>query len=278
MDAQRAKAWRCTVCGYIHAGDEAPDACPVCGAVRAEFEPYEEPTAARPEVRAARWQCLNCNYVHEGGEPPDVCPICGAVKDKFEPAHEAESAAGARAVRVTIVGGGIAGVSAAETIRIYGKTVDRLAPEARHVVMADGGEVPYDALILALGSHPHGVRRPASVQLGQGARLGYNQHRPVPARRRELPGTGKRSSGVVPGIRLQGRPNGRRHPGRTPGACRAGQESDRGERGFLLAAPGDADVRRCRAAPGAGIARAGTPTRRPVRRAQAARAQRRIWR
>jgi len=155
VDAQRAKAWRCTVCGYIHAGDGAPDACPVCGAVRAEFEPYEEPTAARPEVRAARWQCLNCNYVHEGGEPPDVCPICGAVKDKFEPAHEAESAAGARAVRVTIVGGGIAGVSAAETIRIYGKTVDRLAPEARHVVMADGGEVPYDALILALGSHPY---------------------------------------------------------------------------------------------------------------------------
>lgn len=207
MDAQRAKAWRCTVCGYIHAGDGAPDACPVCGAVRAEFEPYEEPTAARPEVRAARWQCLNCNYVHEGGEPPDVCPICGAVKDKFEPAHEAESAAGARAVRVTIVGGGIAGVSAAETIRrvspdssitlistepelpyyrlnltrylageitrdtlpihpeawfaeqridlIYGKTVDRLAPEARHVVMADGGEVPYDALILAMGSHPY---------------------------------------------------------------------------------------------------------------------------
>jgi acyl-CoA dehydrogenase len=24
------KAWRCRVCGYIHYGDDPPDACPVC--------------------------------------------------------------------------------------------------------------------------------------------------------------------------------------------------------------------------------------------------------
>ena len=31
------KQWKCTVCGYIHLGDEPPEHCPVCGADRAQF-------------------------------------------------------------------------------------------------------------------------------------------------------------------------------------------------------------------------------------------------
>ncbi|RJP46265.1 MAG: rubredoxin [Desulfobacteraceae bacterium] len=31
------KKWRCTVCGYIHTGDEPPEICPVCGADRSKF-------------------------------------------------------------------------------------------------------------------------------------------------------------------------------------------------------------------------------------------------
>ena len=31
------KLWRCGVCGYLHAGDEAPDACPKCGAPKEKF-------------------------------------------------------------------------------------------------------------------------------------------------------------------------------------------------------------------------------------------------
>ncbi len=31
------KKWECTVCGYIHEGDEPPDECPVCGAARSAF-------------------------------------------------------------------------------------------------------------------------------------------------------------------------------------------------------------------------------------------------
>lgn len=33
--------WRCTVCGYIHEGPEPPDKCPICGADKRLFEPYE---------------------------------------------------------------------------------------------------------------------------------------------------------------------------------------------------------------------------------------------
>ncbi len=31
------KRWKCTVCGYIHTGDEPPDVCPVCKAPKDKF-------------------------------------------------------------------------------------------------------------------------------------------------------------------------------------------------------------------------------------------------
>lgn len=31
------KRWECTVCGYIHEGDEPPEECPICGADRSKF-------------------------------------------------------------------------------------------------------------------------------------------------------------------------------------------------------------------------------------------------
>ncbi len=36
--ANEKKKWRCTVCGYIHEGEEPPDTCPVCGASKDKFE------------------------------------------------------------------------------------------------------------------------------------------------------------------------------------------------------------------------------------------------
>jgi uncharacterized membrane protein len=36
------KKWRCTVCGYIHDGEEPPDKCPVCGADKSLFEEVME--------------------------------------------------------------------------------------------------------------------------------------------------------------------------------------------------------------------------------------------
>jgi hypothetical protein len=37
------KAWKCTVCNYIHKGDTPPDKCPVCGAGRDKFVEIEIP-------------------------------------------------------------------------------------------------------------------------------------------------------------------------------------------------------------------------------------------
>jgi rubrerythrin len=34
--------WECTVCGYIHEGDEPPEECPICGAPKDAFVKVEE--------------------------------------------------------------------------------------------------------------------------------------------------------------------------------------------------------------------------------------------
>jgi rubredoxin/uncharacterized membrane protein len=45
------KKWKCSVCGYIHTGEEPPEKCPVCGADKSKFillEPETEET--QPKV------------------------------------------------------------------------------------------------------------------------------------------------------------------------------------------------------------------------------------
>lgn len=32
------KKWVCTICGYVHEGENAPDACPQCGAAQSKFD------------------------------------------------------------------------------------------------------------------------------------------------------------------------------------------------------------------------------------------------
>ena len=39
------KKFICTVCGYVHEGDEAPEKCPVCGAPRSKFKEMDETEA-----------------------------------------------------------------------------------------------------------------------------------------------------------------------------------------------------------------------------------------
>jgi len=43
------KKWRCTVCGYIHNGDEPPEKCPVCGADKSLFEEVVEEAPAEAQ-------------------------------------------------------------------------------------------------------------------------------------------------------------------------------------------------------------------------------------
>ena len=43
------KKWKCTVCGYVHTGDEPPEKCPVCGADRSKFVELAEEAPQQDE-------------------------------------------------------------------------------------------------------------------------------------------------------------------------------------------------------------------------------------
>jgi hypothetical protein len=45
------KKWKCTVCGYVHTGDQPPEQCPVCGAPKSRFIDITQPEA--PQAAAA---------------------------------------------------------------------------------------------------------------------------------------------------------------------------------------------------------------------------------
>lgn len=64
------------------------------------------------------WRCVVCNEVFEGVNPPDICPACGASHEQFEVVIvEKNTYHSDQAMRIVIVGGSAAGVSAAEAIR-----------------------------------------------------------------------------------------------------------------------------------------------------------------
>lgn len=41
------KLWKCTVCGYVHQGETAPEKCPKCGVGPEKFNLMEEEDAAK---------------------------------------------------------------------------------------------------------------------------------------------------------------------------------------------------------------------------------------
>jgi nitrite reductase (NADH) large subunit len=137
------KRWVCTVCGYVHQGMEPPECCPICGATPDLFELQSRAASPAEQVVADQWTCLNCDYIHYGQTPPATCPVCGLPAEQFEPGRYTPpvSASQQEAISVVIVGAGIAGVSAAESIR-------RESPAARITLLGKDPELPYFRLNL----------------------------------------------------------------------------------------------------------------------------------
>lgn len=84
------------------------------------------------------WICPVCGYIHYGPEPPDECPVCGTLKKFFEPYERAKEpeTASSKEFKVVIVGAGIAGVSAAETLH-------KTDPTAEIILISNDSVLPY---------------------------------------------------------------------------------------------------------------------------------------
>lgn len=84
------------------------------------------------------WRCEICGYMHQGAAPPGRCPVCFAGPEAFTAASQelpAPAPAGPPG-RIVIVGGGAAGLAAAEAARGHD-------PAAELVVLAGEGTPPY---------------------------------------------------------------------------------------------------------------------------------------
>lgn len=171
------KKWACSVCGYLHGDPTAPDFCPVCGATKDLFEPYTLPVSIPEKPAPEKWRCLNCEYIHDGGASPEYCPVCGAPAERFEPFTEEPVSKGTSREKrkIVIVGGGIAGVSAAEAVR-------NTSSQAEIYLMVKEPDLPYFRLNLTrylageisesdLALHPESWYGENSIQLLRNSEL-----------------------------------------------------------------------------------------------------------
>jgi nitrite reductase (NADH) large subunit len=137
----KMKSFKCLICGYIHVGEDAPQSCIVCGASSAEFSINEEQEEVKKQV-VNSWRCLNCEYTHDGTDAPDDCPVCGVKSDMFEPYSKKQPyKENNEAIRIVIIGSGIAGLSCAEEIR-------NSSDKAEIILISEDTSLPYYRLNL----------------------------------------------------------------------------------------------------------------------------------
>lgn len=74
--------WRCTVCGYIHDGEVAPETCPKCGAPKEKFVQLEQQEADK----ISRSRYSNDLHMQLSTVLDDVISIAGAgIEDNLDP-------------------------------------------------------------------------------------------------------------------------------------------------------------------------------------------------
>ncbi|NLW92562.1 MAG: FAD-dependent oxidoreductase [Syntrophomonadaceae bacterium] len=78
----------------------------------------------KQDKNQTRWRCLVCGHIHVGSEPPAVCPACGVGADNFVRETMEDEFINDTNDRFVIIGGGIAALSAAQSIRKRNRTAE----------------------------------------------------------------------------------------------------------------------------------------------------------
>lgn len=66
------KLWRCSVCGYVHEGEEAPEACPKCGAPKDKFAALS-PEEAEKIYKSDRTNDIHMELIRLAGKITELC-------------------------------------------------------------------------------------------------------------------------------------------------------------------------------------------------------------
>ncbi len=64
------KRWECSVCGYIHTGEEPPEKCPVCGADKSKFVELPPEESAPSESAETKIETVQNSETAAGTESP----------------------------------------------------------------------------------------------------------------------------------------------------------------------------------------------------------------
>ena len=76
------KKWKCTVCGYIHDGDEVCEKCPKCGVPAEKFQALDDAVAELIE-RSRHTNALHAQLIDLARQIERVCE--DGIKDALDP-------------------------------------------------------------------------------------------------------------------------------------------------------------------------------------------------
>lgn len=83
-----------------------------------------------------RWRCLVCGHIHVGPEPPEICPACGVGRENFVRESMEDEYINDTRDKFVIIGGGIAALSAAQSIRKRNRS-------AEVIILSEEDYLPY---------------------------------------------------------------------------------------------------------------------------------------
>jgi len=119
-DKEEIPTWRCTRCEYLHVADDPPPFCPLCAAIRSKFEPVSDEETNRADAVGE----------HHANQLEAAPKVADAVGEQLSGKNLPGLTPIPQGKRLLIIGGSIAGHTAAQTAR-------SLDPEARITLITD---------------------------------------------------------------------------------------------------------------------------------------------
>lgn len=161
-DAEEApKRWKCTVCGYIHEGEEPPQECPVCGAPPAQFELVAETPEGDFTGQAGRVVILGggiaavsaAEAVHQADPEARIVLVSAEERLPYYRLNLTPFLAGqVEEADLTLHPESWYEENGIELLReVAAEAIDT---DKREVRLSKGEPLSYDALVLAVGAHP----------------------------------------------------------------------------------------------------------------------------
>ncbi|MGL4977736.1 MAG: FAD-dependent oxidoreductase [Cetobacterium sp.] len=103
----------------------------------------EEVENLNPDKKLMKWTCSVCGESYNQIDAPEICPACGVGKEFFIPSSLQEKINKIETQdKIVIIGGGIAALSAAKTIR-------ERSSDAKVIILSNENEYPYYRTLLS---------------------------------------------------------------------------------------------------------------------------------